>query len=221
MLTVQHIAFAYKQQPVLSDVSFHVGRNDFVVFRGESGCGKSTLLRLLAKLEVPQQGEILLHDTPYAQIPSTVLRRRIAYLHQRPVIVAGSIRENLLLGFRFQSVEEHPPDEVLMQLLLRARLEALSLDAPAAELSIGQQQRLALLRLLLIKPEALLLDEPTASLDPLSTRVILEWLASLHRENGTTIILVMHGDIGAVSYPVRTFDVLNSTIIERGNARSA
>ncbi len=219
MITVRNLSFAYSQVRVLKDVSFHVEKNDFLVFRGESGFGKSTLLRLLAKLEIPESGEILFREKSYADIPSTVLRRHIAFLHQRPVIIGGSIRENLLLGFRFQSEAAPPPDDVLSTHLRRARLEMLSLDAPSAELSIGQQQRLALLRLLLMKPDVLLLDEPTASLDTLSSQVILEWLVSLNRDDGSTIILVSHGDTDAVTCPVRTFEFTKGTVTETGHAR--
>ena len=218
MITVQNLSFAYTLQPILKDVSFRVEKSDFVVIRGESGFGKSTLLRLLAKLEVPQSGVIFFHEKPYADIPSATLRRRVAFLHQRPVIVTGSIRENLLLGFRFQTTAP-PADEVLSSHLRRARLEALSLDASALELSIGQQQRLALLRLLLLKPEVLLLDEPTASLDALSAQVIMEWLASLNRDDGATIILVSHGDTDSVTCPVRTFEFRNGGILEADHER--
>jgi putative ABC transport system ATP-binding protein len=178
------------------------------------------MLRLLAKLEVPQSGEIYFQEKLYTDIPSTILRRHVTFLHQRPVIISGSIRDNLLLGFRFQSAEAPPADDVLSMHLRRARLETLSLDAPAAELSIGQQQRLALLRLLLIKPDVLLLDEPTASLDALSAQVILQWLVSLNRDDGSTIILVSHGDLDGVSCPVRTFQFMKGTISETEHAGS-
>jgi putative ABC transport system ATP-binding protein len=193
MISAESVAFSYGDAPVLRDVTFAIAEHDFVVLRGESGCGKSTLLRLIARLEVPSGGRLLLHGQDYASISATTLRRRIAYLQQTPVMISGTIRENLLLSFRFTAKGATPPtDTILTEFLQRARLSSVDLDAPAEALSVGQKQRLALLRLLLMKPEVLLLDEPTAALDVDSAAVIHDWLLELRSEEGCAIVQVTH-----------------------------
>jgi putative ABC transport system ATP-binding protein len=193
VITAESVFFSYGAAPILRNISFVMEKGDFILLRGESGCGKSTLLRLLAKLEVPTGGRLLLQGSEYSSLSSRTLRRRVAYLQQLPVMIAGSVRDNLFLSFRFAEQGLAPPsDSALRASLERARLGGLNLDAPAADLSVGQRQRLALIRLLLMNPEVLLLDEPTAALDGDSAAIIHAWLRELHADEGRTILLVTH-----------------------------
>ena len=196
LLSLRGISFAYGTTPVLRALTLEVGRGDFVVLQGESGCGKSTLLRLIARLEAPQSGELRLDGILYSAIPSTRLRRRVALLQQLPVMIEGSIRDNLLLSQRYAAGGgEGTSDSELLALLERAKISGTGLDVNAEELSVGQKQRIALLRLLLMRPEALLLDEPTSALDPESAALILDWIRDMHAHDGTTVLLVSHGAI--------------------------
>lgn len=173
MLCVEGLTFAYPAADtsrgpaplLINGLSLALGPGETVLIRGASGCGKSTLLRLIVRLEEAQDGTIVLDGEDIRRIPVTAYRRRVTLLQQLPVMTDGSVRDNVQLSFRYTH-ESPPTDAVLRARLAEVELESVGLDFPAAQLSVGQQQRLALLRLLVMRPRVLLLDEPTASLDP-------------------------------------------------------
>ncbi|CEP66241.1 ABC transporter-like [Moorella glycerini] len=197
MFTLRDVTFGYiEARPVLKDISLHVEEGQFILLQGPSGSGKSTLLHLLNGLAVPQRGEVLFKDRPLASYDATWLRRRVVYLQQTPVMLDASVRENLLLPFRFRSArgERLPTEDLLQDYLHTFLLGEISLEANARELSVGQKQRLALIRALLLAPEALLLDEPTASLDRESREIVEARAEALNAEQGVTVIMISHTD---------------------------
>lgn len=179
----------------LQDVRLAVSGGDFVLVSGPSGSGKSTLLRLAARLEEPDSGTVRFAGVPLADLDPPKLRRRIGYIQQTPVVMEGSVRENLLLPYSFAvNREEVPPsDTVLQDWLNRVALARVGLDDVAAALSVGQKQRLCIIRSLLLRPELLLMDEPTSALDRESRHIVEQLTEELNRE-GMTIILVSHSD---------------------------
>ena len=181
---------------ILDDADLAVPRGAFVLLTGPSGAGKSTLLRLFCRLEEPQAGQVLLDGRPVAELPPAVLRRRVSYLQQTPTVVAGNVRDNLLLPFSFKAAagEPQPDDAALRTLLESLAMGDVPLGQEAATLSVGQRQRLCLARALLTRPEALLLDEPVSALDQESARAVLDAAESFCLERGGTVILVSHAD---------------------------
>ncbi|MBT9172827.1 MAG: Fe(3+) ions import ATP-binding protein FbpC [Syntrophomonadaceae bacterium] len=165
---------------------------------GESGGGKTTLLRLLNKLISPDTGEIRFHGVPLPQINAVMLRRKAAMLSQEPVIFPGTVRENLLAGLRFS---EKPPasDQALQDTLQLVCLEK-QLTDQAEQLSGGEKQRLALGRLLLLDPEAFLLDEPSSALDEETEKLLLGTLYHHIRATGKTLVMVTHSKALALQY---------------------
>jgi putative ABC transport system ATP-binding protein len=196
-LELEDVTFAYPHKPaLLEDVSLGFSAGSYTCLRGPSGCGKSTLLRLLCRLLEPSRGQIIFKKQPLAAIDPSNLRRQVVYLHQTPIVLDASVSDNLLLPFGFKINQDlTPPDtKVLSARLEEFLLHGVSLETPAVKLSVGQKQRLCLLRGMLVGPAVLLLDEPTAALDKESARVVLDVLQRLNREQETTIILVAHGD---------------------------
>src|SRR5512143_297165 len=130
MLVLNNISFRYSSAlPILEELSASLAPSDFVLLSGPSGCGKTTLLRLLAKLEVPGSGQISLDGVSYENIPSPRLRRRVGLLQQTPVMTDTTLREALLLPFRFHAATgaAHPDDERLSGLLSEVGLAELGL----------------------------------------------------------------------------------------------
>lgn len=155
--------------PVLRGVDLAVRRGQRVALVGPSGAGKSTLLALAERFYEPTSGIICLDGVDVRQVPRSVLRARLGYVEQDAPVLAGSLRENLLLGA--PDADDAALDRVLASVNLTSLVERapLGLDSQVGDegvlLSGGERQRLAIARVLLAAPSVLLLDEPTASLD--------------------------------------------------------
>ena len=146
------------------DLTLQAGRITVVI--GPSGGGKSTLVRLLNRLEEPSRGKVLLNGRDIRHYDPLQLRRKVALVAQKPFVFGGTVLDNLQRPFTFQG--EIPPeadDPKLQELLALCQLSVDWLQRDARSLSVGQQQRLCLVRSLAMGPEVLLLDEPTSALD--------------------------------------------------------
>lgn len=157
---------------------------------GRSGSGKTTLMRLLNRMISPDTGTILYKGTPITDIAPIELRRQVVMLPQSPVMFDGSIRDNLLIGLQF--AEREPVGDDLLQRVLEIMDLRKALDDPAATLSGGEKQRIALGRILVMQPEAALLDEPSSALDEGTERAVIGRLADAARERGVTVVMVTH-----------------------------
>ena len=182
------------KQPLFSNLNVLFASGDFAIVRGPSGSGKSSLLRLFNRLQEPTAGRITIDGRPIATLPATQLRRRIGYVQQTPVMVRGTVRDNLLFPFQFAAAGNAtaPTSATLRDRLHACALDAVSLDADATVLSVGQKQRIALIRSLFAAPEFLLCDEPTSALDPESAQWVERELKRHNRDRQLGIIAVTH-----------------------------
>lgn len=195
LIRSEQISFNYSSEKTLfSHVSFSIKAGTFYLVRGPSGSGKSSLLRLLNRLEEPSAGQLFYTGIPYSQIPAPELRRQILYIQQSPVVIDGTVRDNLLLPFMFKNNAQlqKPDDTKLQSFLYEFNLETVSLDKPAKNLSVGQQQRLCLIRGLLLSPSVILLDEPTSALDNESSESVEDMAESLCLDHGKAVVMVSH-----------------------------
>lgn len=196
-IALDQVSFAYKDGPtILTDASLSIEPGSYCLVRGSSGAGKSTLLRLLCRLEEPQAGRMLYQGTPYEDMTPADLRRAVAYVQQMPTLLQGSVRDNLLLPFSFKANSglSMPSDDALETYLGSFLLDCFTLETRADTLSVGQSQRVCLIRSLLLDPEVILMDEPTASLDANSARVVLDKAAELSA-GGMTVVMISHSEI--------------------------
>ena len=204
ILTVEHLIKAYGETPVLDDISFAVKPGEVIVVVGPSGCGKSTLLRCLNGLEPTQSGRVRLGNetVAYGGKNLTQLRQRIGMVFQSYELFPHmTVLDNVLLAPT--KVQKRPKAEVQQEaeaLLDRVGLLAKKNSYPR-ELSGGQKKRVAIAGVLAMNPKILILDEPTAGLDPKGRDDILDQIAELHKVRGITIILVSHSmeDIARVA----------------------
>jgi len=178
---------------VLDGVSLSLAPGDIADITGPSGSGKTTLLRALARLLPDATGSLTLNSVPAEKIPPSDWRASVALLPQKPAIFSGSVAENLRLPWtlKVRRALAAPSDDVLRAALLGVALTDIDLERDAARLSVGQQARVALLRVLLTGPRVLLLDEPDAALDDASSDAVGARLREF-AEAGGAIARVRH-----------------------------
>ncbi|GAA4880860.1 thiol reductant ABC exporter subunit CydD [Actinomycetospora straminea] len=173
--------------PVLDDLSLTVAPGEVVGLRGPSGAGKSTLLDLVTGLRRPDRGRVLVGGVPLDELDPAAWRARVAWVPQRPVLVAGTVADNVRLG------APDAPDAAVARAVRVARVD-LPLDTPVGErgagLSTGQQRRVALARALLADRPLVLLDEPTEGVDAQTEAALLASLP--HALAGGSAIVVSH-----------------------------
>ena len=200
---------------LLREVSLVLEPGDFVIVNGPSGSGKSSFLRLLNRLQDPSSGNLLVDDRPASDVDVTRLRRRVGFVQQTPVMLAGNVRDNLLLPFTYRVAGGTPPptDDFLRQ-QLDAFLLDIALDDDTQPLSVGERQRLSLIRCLLAGPDVLLCDEPTSALDPESRVVVEERLVDFCANDGNTVVLVTHLDIALAGIEPRRLKLGDAQLVE-------
>ncbi len=194
-VTFENVSFGYgKNKPVLEQVSLRIAAGERVALVGPSGAGKSTLVNLLLRLAEPSAGRILIDGIDIRRYTRASLRRAMGVVPQEPMLFAVSVRENIAYG---------KPEASMAQVeaaARNARAHEFIVDLPegydselgerAATLSGGQRQRLCLARALVKEPAILLMDEPTAAVDPRSAQLIHEAVARVHQ--GRTLIVITH-----------------------------
>ncbi len=175
----------------LRDVDLEIRRGEFIVLLGPSGSGKSTLLNILGGLDVPSSGEVRFGDhvlTGASEAELTAYRREhVGFVFQfYNLIPSLTVRENLAL---VTDIAEHPMpiDEAIALVGLTPRR-----DHFPAQLSGGEQQRVAIARAIVKRPDVLLCDEPTGALDYETGKLVLEVIARINREFGTTAVVITH-----------------------------
>jgi putative ABC transport system ATP-binding protein len=178
---------------VLDGISLTLAAGDIVDVTGPSGCGKTTLLRAIARLLPGASGTLSLDGVPAEKIGPQRWRSLVALVPQKPAIVEGDVRTNLLVPWtlKIRHAEPRPDDRALAGALERVGLAGISLDREASRLSVGQAARVALLRVLLTSPRVLLLDEPDAALDDASAEAVGCYAAE-HATAGAAVVRVHH-----------------------------
>lgn len=188
LFDVQKLSIGVRGRPLLEKLSFSVDEGERLVLSGPSGLGKTTLLRGLAGLIDPIAGRVLLRGEEAGSAGWPAYRRRVVLVSQTPAFFEGSVEENLSRPFTYRSAQASYDAERARSLIARAALDPALLGQEAASLSLGQQQRVSLVRALLLDPELLLLDEPTSGLDEASRQAVEKLLTSV----GIAFVIVTH-----------------------------
>jgi putative ABC transport system ATP-binding protein len=201
-IEIRDLVFAWPGSPVLLEIGdFTVGRGERVFLHGHSGSGKSTLLGLVGGVHVPRTGTVRVLGTDLASLRASgrdaFRAAHVGFVFQLFNLVPYlSVLENVLLPLRFSRERARrvgdPANEALRLLGALGLREASLLQRKPAELSVGQQQRVAAARALLGRPELLIADEPTSSLDADARESFLALLMSECAESGTSVLFVSH-----------------------------
>lgn len=213
-IQIQGLRKSFGSHPVLKGIDLDIRDGEFVCFLGPSGCGKSTLLRLIAGLEEPSGGQILLGGRDVTDVPSA--KRNIAMVFQSYALYPHmSVRRNMAFGL---SLNGMPRAEIERRVAAAAHILQITdlLDRKPKQLSGGQRQRVAIGRAIVREPVLFLLDEPLSNLDAglrVSMRVEL---AALHERLKTTMIYVTHDQVEAMTLSSRVVVLDKGTVSQFG-----
>lgn len=187
MLRFSQVSFAYQQRAIMKDFSLHIYRGEFVTVIGPSGVGKSTLFHLANGLLQPETGQILLGDNDDAS-----LLGKVGYMPQKDLLLPWrTVLENAALPLEIKGMKKEAAYRQVREQLPIFGLEAWA-DAYPDQLSGGMRQRVSLLRATLTGNDLLLLDEPFSALDGITKIEMQEWLLSLWRQLGITVLMITH-----------------------------
>ncbi|MFM8321858.1 MAG: phosphate ABC transporter ATP-binding protein [Chloroflexota bacterium] len=205
----------YGARTILSIDALEIRRGEVLAIVGPSGSGKSTLLRLLNFLEPPTAGQVEFDGTVFSagQEMPLAWRRRVTTVFQRPMLLDRSVRDNVNFGLNLRGQRDGRVDQAVETVLEQVGLVGLARQR-ARTLSGGEAQRVALARAMVIEPDVLLLDEPTANLDPSNVALIEKIAVDLNRARHTTLVLVTHNVFQARRLAHRVAFLLEGRLVE-------
>lgn len=192
LFELDRVTRRFGPREAVAAVDLRLRAGEILAIVGPSGAGKTTLLRLLNALDEPDGGTIRYDGRPLEEWDVPALRREVGMVFQTPIMLGGTVRDNLRLPLSLLDPPAEPEQDRVIGLLSGIDLNPGVLDQPAETLSVGQQQRVAFVRALMLRPRALLLDEPTASLDPTTAHGFLDRVREISRAEGLTVVLVTH-----------------------------
>ncbi len=228
-IEVSHLTHCYSEGSALktvalNDVSFTIQDGEFLGIIGHTGSGKSTLVQHLNGLLKPSSGQILIDGTDLngEHTDRKALRRRIGLVFQYPEyqLFEETVAKDIAFGPKNQGLSPEEIDERVHYAMARVHLDydAIAESSPF-ELSGGQMRRVAIAGVIAMKPSVLILDEPTAGLDPRGRDSILTMLEELHREEHTTIVMVSHSMDDMARLASRLLVMAEGKIVADGTPR--
>lgn len=219
-LEVRDLSLEMEGGTILDSVNLGIQEGEAFCILGGSGAGKSMLLRTLVRLHEPTTGEVFLDGSTICDLDPSDLRRRVSLVQQSPAMLEGTVEENLMFGLRLADVPEEEARTRVREAMTRASLDPSFLDRRAEKLSGGERQRVAIARAYAIRPQVLLLDEPTAALDPRTTREVERAILGLKEAANLTMVIVTHDIEQARRLGDRTILLRRGRVVAEGDSAS-
>lgn len=210
LIRIEDLSMAFGDKEVLRNINLQINQGEIFALLGPSGTGKTTFLRILNFLEKPIKGNIKYNGMTPGILD---IRRRMSLLFQTPAIFNKSVYENVAYGLKVRCVEKKIQEKKVNEALDIVGLAGMD-KQNARTLSGGEAQRMAFARAIVYDPEILLLDEPTANLDPANVTKIEEIIKRITKERGTTIIFATHNIWQVRRIADRVGILLNGELIE-------
>lgn len=223
LIEFQSVAKAFGNENVFEDISFTIGAGEDHALLGPSGSGKSTVLRLLAGLEQPNAGKIFVDGTLLSDSAKVIIaphQRQLAMVFQDLALWPNlTALGNVMLGMAQRKLTRPDRRAKAVSSLAACGIEKLASRKPS-EVSVGQQQRIALARALAVRPKLLLLDEPFSGLDLIAKSELFEEIRTHCREFGITLLLVTHDPLEATELCTHALTIEDGRLIEQGTFRA-
>lgn len=205
MIRIKSLTKKYGEQTVFCDLHLHIAPGEFVFLQGRSGSGKSTLLKLLYQEVTEYSGTIEIDSTSITQLPKYQLRRKMGIIFQSfELLERKTVLENVALAGQVIGEEWNSIQLDAYRLLERVGLKGKEAHFPH-QLSGGEQQRVAIVRALLNRPNIILADEPTGNLDTETAFEVLHLLKELHMEEQIAMLVVTHSEHMLEAFPAKTW----------------
>lgn len=217
ILSLENIEKSFDGEKILKNISLDIGRGEFITLLGSSGCGKTTTIRIIAGLETPDGGKVVLNGkditalAPEKRDVNTVFQNYALFPHM-------NVEKNIGYGLRLKKMSQNEIKNEVKNALSLVQLEGFEKRNPS-QLSGGQKQRVAIVRALAMHPEILLFDEVTAALDPEMVREVLDVMLDLAKQ-GSTMIIVTHEMQFAEAVADRVYFLDKGNIVETGRPKS-
>jgi phospholipid/cholesterol/gamma-HCH transport system ATP-binding protein len=220
VVELEHVALRFGENEILGDVNLRVAPRERLVILGQSGSGKSTLLRLILGILAPTAGKVRFKGAEVNRLRRRKLnrmRQRIGMVYQYSALISSlSVRDNLALPLEELTRKSRAEIDALVEEKLEMVGMADARDKMPSELSGGMRKRIGLARGIMMDPELILYDEPSAGLDPVISSVIDELIIELSEKIGATSIIVTHEMDSAFKVATRMAMLYKGTIIEQG-----
>ena len=219
MIKFSDVVKTYQEKQVVNKLNLTVASGEFFVLVGPSGSGKTTILKMINRLIEQSAGEILIDDINVNQVDKAKLRKNIGYVLQNIALFPNlTISQNAGILLEAQGVKRDKRETLVNQLLDRVGLphEQYGSRMPS-ELSGGEQQRVAIVRALITKPDIILMDEPFSALDPLSRKQLQDLILDLYEELKPTILFVTHDMHEALRLGTRIGVLVNGHLEQVGS----
>ncbi len=215
---LEDISKSYAGKQVLSVDKLVIEKGKFYGIIGPSGAGKSTLLRILNLLEPPSRGNLFFNGIPVTKMGKHILdlRRKMTMVFQKPILFDTSVYNNVQYGLKARGYTKKDITKLVHIALDEVGLTEFA-NRNARSLSGGEAQRIALARAMVLKPEVILLDEPTSNLDPANVAMMEKITKRLHEKQGTTVIMVTHNIFQAQRMAEEILLFFKGKLIERGS----
>ena len=194
LLEAKDLSFSYPDGTcALTGINFHARKGEFIGILGGNGCGKTTFLKILNGLLKPTQGDVYLEETNFKSLDRNKLFSRVCTMFQNPddQLFSPTVIEDIAFGPKNMQLPKQEVEERLHRALENVGMTAFAHKNIHA-LSYGQKKRVCLAGVLAMGPEVILLDEPTASLDPMGVSAIMHLLQDLNRQQGITLVMSTH-----------------------------
>ena len=197
MIETVNLSKSYGNHVVINNLNLKIKEQEMVAIVGPSGCGKSTLLNIIGQIDDQYDGTLLIDEKTMNKLNQSqkekFIRYHINYLFQNfALIETETVKENLLIGLEYSKLKKQEKNERIAEVLKKVKLEK-TLNKKVYELSGGEQQRIALARIMLKPGNIVLADEPTGNLDKDSSLLVMKVLKELQKD-GKSIIIVTHSE---------------------------
>ncbi len=216
-IEVSNITKKYNGDPILRNCSFSFKKPGVYILTGPNGCGKSTFLRISSLIEPPDSGTVIFFSDDNPVPADLQLRRRITLVLPKVGVFNATVFRNIAYGLKIRGIHGREAEEKVNRALEFVRLSHKK-DQNGLTLSSGETQRLGIARALVIEPEILFLDEPTASVDQKNSLIIEEIILAMKKENGPTVIMTTH-DQSQANRLADTLLVIRDGVLSAGGDR--